>query len=146
MIRCWHFYRLTDGVFTPSRLCTSDPALAVANTPPGCAAWGGEVDPESQRVDLATGGLVDWQPPQPSRAHVWDRTTRRWALTPEAAQREADRINARRRIEALELAQRRPLRELALDASNQAALARLQQIETEIATLRPAVARGSLTR
>lgn len=143
----WHFYDLATGLFTRQRLAASDQDLVAANTPPGCGAYAGEVDPDSQRVDVATGDLVDWQPPRPSEDHAWDTERRRWELSPAAAKREAERIDAQRRITALEIAQLRPLRELLLDQSSQPARARLAEIDAEIATLRPAVAaRGSLTR
>lgn len=140
MIRCWYFYRLTDGTFTRARLCTSDPALAVANTPPGCGAYAGDVDPDSQRVDIETGEIVDWQPPRPSDDHEWDADRRRWEMSPAAAKREAERIDAQRRIDALEQSQLRPLRELLLDQTSETARARLAEINAEIVTLRPAVA------
>lgn len=144
-MKTWHFYDLTTGLFTRQRLVTSDDALLAANTPAGCGAHAGAVDPDSQRVDLATGELVDWQPPQPSVDHEWNTDSRRWELTPAAAKREAAALDAQRRIEALEIAQLRPLRELLLDQTSQPARARLAEIDAEIATLRPAVARGSLT-
>ncbi len=135
----WHFYDLTTGLFRRQRLASSDPALVEANTPPGCGAYAGAVDPESQRIDLATGALVDWQPDQPSSEHEWDPAARRWELTRDAAKREARRIDAEREIERLERQQLRAMREVALDGGNEDAKTRLRAIDDEIAALRPAL-------
>lgn len=140
-MKTWHFYDLETGLFTRQRLAASDAALVDANTPAGCGAFAGDVDPDSMRVDLDTGQVVDWQPPAPSEEHQWNADARRWELPPEAAKREAEGIDAQRRIEALELQQLRPLRELLIDQSSAPARAKLAAIEDEIATLRVAAAR-----
>lgn len=137
----WHFYRLADGIFTRATIAATHAELVAENTPEGCGAIAGDIDPDSMRVDLETGQVVDWQPPAPSDEHQWDADARRWDLPPEAAKREAERIDAQRRIEALELQQLRPLRELLIDPDSQAARAKLIEIEDEVATLRVAAAR-----
>lgn len=42
----------------------------------GCVL--GDYDGMCYRVDLETGDVVDYQPPQPSPNHVWDVGTKRW--------------------------------------------------------------------
>lgn len=139
----WHFYRLSDGTFTRQSMVTADAELVAANTPSGCAAIAGNIDPDSMRVDLETGSVVDWQPPAPSDEHEWQPDERRWQLKPAAARREADAVNAQRRIEALERRQLRSLRELLIDNSNAAARRELATIEDEITALRPKLRRNN---
>lgn len=85
----WHFYRLSDGIFTGRALTAPSLAALQANTPEGCGALLGVSDWQSQRVDLATGLLVDWQPPAPAddelRTWRWDDSARRWVPVPTAA-------------------------------------------------------------
>ncbi|GCL61483.1 tail fiber assembly protein [Pseudaquabacterium pictum] len=90
-IRTWHFYRLADGILTGRAvtLDDSDEALLQANTPPDCAAVAGVSDWQAQRVDLASGALMDWQPPQPADTALqtwrWDAAARRWLPVPTTA-------------------------------------------------------------
>lgn len=42
----------------------------------------GEHDPLSQRVDLQSGEVIDYQPPQPGPRYVWDATAKRWVYVP----------------------------------------------------------------
>lgn len=84
------FYRVFDGVFT-GRSYIGQADRVEAKTPPGCAAIEARLvaDWQSQRVDLATGAVVDWQPPQPEptkwETWTWDATTRRWTPAPTLA-------------------------------------------------------------
>jgi rare lipoprotein A (peptidoglycan hydrolase) len=89
-------------------------------------------------MDVANGGVIDYQPPQPSPDHEWNADARRWDLSAAAAERIGRRAQAASRIEALERAQARPIRELAIDPSNAEARKRLEAIEGEIASLRDA--------
>ena len=135
MIR-WHFYRQSDGVFLPQSF--SGPANSVeANTPDGCRAFAGDVAIMSQRVDLETGRLVDYQPPQPNADHEWDATTKRWRKRVDVVQRETRRANAVQAIEAAERAQARAVREALLATlPDGPEKTRLQQIEDQIAARR----------
>lgn len=78
-----HFYRLDTGQFTGGVYIGSD---LDANTPPGCGATVGVADWQAQRVDLATGAVVDWQPPAPAddaiQTWAWDEASRRWLASP----------------------------------------------------------------
>lgn len=115
-LRMWSFYSLADGTFTGRRFTTSSPELLAANTPEGCAAIAGRHDRQTARVDLETGEVVAYEPPPDAR-------------------RERDRAEAR--IARLESRQARPIRELFLNPNNAEAKRRLQEIEDEIAALRP---------
>jgi Domain of unknown function (DUF4376) len=98
--RTWSFYDTATGALAPSAL-TCAAAQVAANTPPGHAAIEGRFDPLSQRVDLATGQVVDYQPPAPAadelRTWAWDEATRRWVAVPTLA---ALKLAARDRIKA----------------------------------------------
>lgn len=76
-----YFYDLQTGVFSGKSL--GGPVDWVdSNTPDGMGAWSGPVDPKSQRVDIATGELIDYQPPKPADTSdtvwTWDYDSRRW--------------------------------------------------------------------
>ena len=120
MNKSWQFYDRATGLFSSRAFAGPERALA-ANTPDGCAAIEGRYDRNTQRVDVASGQVVAYQRP------VSEVDTER---------READRRRARRRIDELERAQLRPLRELAIEPANQEAKRRLEQIEDEIVRLR----------
>jgi hypothetical protein len=61
----------------------------------------GAFDSLSQRVNLATGEVEDFQPPQPNSAHEWNADTKRWELT-QAAQA-AKKAEAAARAELIRL-------------------------------------------
>lgn len=89
----WSFYDLATGKVA-DLVITSDAAAAELNAPTGHAPIAGPLDPLSQRVDVATGAVVDWQPPAPpddaSQTWAWDAEARRWVSRPTiAAQRAA---------------------------------------------------------
>lgn len=96
------FYRLADGMLTGARFSGPEDWVP-ANIPAGCGAIDGWHDAMSYRIDLATGAVVDWQPPKPSSDaytdHEWNAQTRRWAPVETVAgkrRRLADRVNALR--------------------------------------------------
>ena len=111
---------------------------ALAGIPTGCAVKAGRFDHLSHRVDIAADGhpVIDWRPEQPSPDHEWDGAAKRWNLSAAAADRQQRHADALARIAALEAAQARPLRELALTPGDPTALGRLREIEAEIASLR----------
>lgn len=80
----WSFYRLADGIFTSATYAASDDTHLSVNTPSGCSAIKGSFDLLSQRVDIETGEVVDYQPLRPSTDHEWNMETKRWQLTAEA--------------------------------------------------------------
>jgi hypothetical protein len=155
-----HFYDSKTGLFTGVSLHTNltDPkavkTFIAKSTPRGHGSYVGYVDALSQKMDVATGQLVDYKPPQPSPKHEWNPTTKRW-------QRQVGlkRSAALARIAELEKGQHRTVRETlirachAVDAikeslapgspqvreavdSMYASLARLEVLETELGQLR----------
>lgn len=77
----WYLYKADDGLFT-GRSIDCPPQYLEVNVKEGEGCILGPVDPFSQRVDMATGELVDYQPPQPSANHTWDLGSRRWVYVP----------------------------------------------------------------
>jgi hypothetical protein len=129
------FYHKDTGLFHGRNLMTDNPDLIASNTPLNhIAIEGGDFDLLSQRVDVATGLVVDRLPPQPSTDHEWNTAIRRWQLKPEVVAIEDARRNALERIRFLELKALRSLREHALGQA--AAIDRLKTIDDEIAQLR----------
>jgi hypothetical protein len=132
------FYHKDTGLFHGRNLMTDDSQLIAPNTPADYIAIEGDhFDLLSQRVDVATGLVVDRLPPQPSSDHEWNAAIRRWQLKPEVVAIEDARRNALERIRFLELKALRALREHAL--GHAAAIVRLKTIDDEIAQLRAAL-------
>jgi hypothetical protein len=125
--RSVHFYDAVTGVFTGRSFTVSEDAGGMhaaavkANTPAGLAAFEGDCDPATQRVDTASGQLVPYQPPPPTPEQV--AKARRRRSMPTMAQ-----------IHALEVSQARVLREAVL--GDNAALQRLRTIDEAIIKLR----------
>lgn len=132
----WSFYDLETGLFSGRTF--SGPQGCKENTPIGHGAHEGQVDHLSQRKDLNTGALVDYQPPQPSPDHEWSADQKRWQLSTAAQQRLIARELALARIAVLEASQHRAIRESAL--AYDGAKARLQAIDDEIVKLRVTLA------
>ena len=84
----WSFFSQSDGSFS-SKTCGGDEIEAVAMAPDGHLPIAGAFDRLSQRVDLATGEVIDWQPDAPAddelRTWAWDEATRRWVAMPTLA-------------------------------------------------------------
>jgi hypothetical protein len=133
----WTIFDLSSGLFVGRTFHGTRASLAL-NIPSGCGAVEGRHDYLSRRVDIESGEVVEYQPPQPSPDHEWNATTKRWALSAAVQERNARRGAARAQIAALESAQVRPQRELLLDPTNADARKRLEAIEIQIITLRSA--------
>jgi hypothetical protein len=155
-----HLYDAATGLFTGVSLHTNVTgpkaltAFIAENTPAGQSAYVGYVDPLAQKIDVATGQLIDYRPPKPTPAHEWNATTKRWQK-PVGLKRPA----ALARIAELETGQHRTVRETlinvchAVDALKEAlapastpvreavdrmyaTAARLELIEAELGRLR----------
>jgi hypothetical protein len=132
MTQKWHFFDAATGLFA-GRTFSGEEAHLACNTPAGVIAVPDVTDPESQRVDIASGQLVDYQPPQPSSDHEWNTTTRRWRLTATAQAKLKKRQTALAAIGGLEEArQPRAVRDALLGRGTEA----LQKLDGEIAALR----------
>jgi hypothetical protein len=154
-----HFFDSKTGLFTGVSIHTNltEPKavkrFVAENTPSGHGSYIGYVDALSQRMDLASGQIIDYKPPQPSPRHEWNPVTKRWQK--QALKRSA----VLARIADLERGQHRTVRETlirachAVDAIKEslapesqpvrdavdrmyAALSRLELLETELGNLR----------
>lgn len=124
----WSFYDLTTGEFSTRRISSTAPLSLKKLTPAGCAPIRGRYDRRTQRVDIATGAVVE-------------RVRAQSEIDAEAQQ--STRMTALARIRQLEEQQARPLRELAIDPANTAARARLATLDEQIAGLRNSLSTGS---
>jgi hypothetical protein len=154
-----HFYDLKSGLFTGVSIHTNLAApkavkqFVAENTPAGHGSYIGYVDALSQKMDLSSGHIIDYKPPQPSPRHEWNPVTKRWQK--EVLKRSA----VLARIADLEKGQHRTVRETlirachAVDAIKEslapdsqpvreavdrmyAALSRLELLEIELGNLR----------
>ena len=138
MIRRFSFYDKATGLFS-GRIDFVDDADRVdqyisANVATGHGALEGMFDHLSQKVDIETGKVIDYQPPAPSSDHEWNATTKRWELSQAVQQRRAAHEAAMARIASLEASAHRPLREALLGVAG--SRERLERIEAQIAELR----------
>jgi hypothetical protein len=136
MMRRYSFYHQVTGLFSGTTFATDLPTREnlERHTPGGHRPIEGEHDHLSKRVNVATGEVIEYQPPQPSPDHAWDATAKRWSVPPEVTARARARLAAVSEIARLEAAAARPLRELALGDAT--AAERLREIDTQIAALR----------
>lgn len=113
------FYHRETGAIHQVDLQTSDDSIIAANTPADHIAIkqpaGGRLDHLSQRVDIATGEVIDYQPPAPSAGHAWDQASRRWILGPTGLAALNAHNAALHLIARAERASLRALREAVLD-------------------------------
>jgi hypothetical protein len=130
----YSFYHRETGAIHNKKFSTDAVSLLALNTPPGHIAIDGHHDHLSKRVDVATGEIIEYQPPAPSADHEWNAETKRWQPTAAAADLASKRTSAAARIRSLEASQNRAVREHLLGAP--AAAARLKAIDAEITSLR----------
>ena len=141
----WSFFNAETGLFASRRYSGSSEFLP-ANTPVGSIPMEGAYDWQAQRVDLATGQVVDYQPPVPpdtdDETFAWDAGARRWLASPTLAARKRQRAApVQALIDAAEVGQDRAQREAVLALAAGAAVPaeaaqRLGEIETEVLPLR----------
>lgn len=112
----------------PTRTTSPEP-----NCPPGHKEIAGHFDPLSQKVDLASGQVVDYIPPQPSPDHEWNANSKRWNLSVAAMAKITARAAAAARIATLVDSQHTWIRKHAL--GDPAAIQHLREIDDEIAVL-----------
>jgi hypothetical protein len=134
-----HIYNDLTGAFTGVAFCTTPTgakrmeAFVNSHIAPGHTAYKGVVaDPMSQRVDIVSGRLIDYQPRQSSLSPGC--YSKRWEISPALQTVQSLREDAVAQIEALERKQLRPLRELALGMPG--ALERLAELNYQIEALR----------
>jgi hypothetical protein len=135
----WSFYHVATGAFLDRTYSGREEKLA-QNTPADYAAWCGPVDSFSQRINVATKQLEDFQPPSPGDDYEWihdderGNRVRRWKLKLEVQQARERNAASLSRIEELERKQHRRVRELLEDKDPQ-----LKALSDEIASLRKAL-------
>ena len=110
----YSFYHPETGQIHHQAFGTDDARMLKANTPAGYVATPGCLDPLSQRIDVTTGEVVDYQPPSPSADHEWNATTKRWQLNAAVTAKREARRSALASIAALEASQDCAIRELSL--------------------------------
>ena len=130
----YSFYHPETGQIHRQAFGTDDARMLKANTPAGYVATPGCLDPLSQRMDVATGKIVDYQPPSPSIDHEWNATTKRWQINAAVTAKAEAHRSALASIAALETSGVRAVRELALGHAG--ALDRLKALDIEIAAQR----------
>ena len=141
-MRHFHYYDSESGLLHGDALVVNsddrhygDPGhrkMALANCPPGHKPIEGRFDPLSQRVDVATGKVVSYQPDSPSSDYEWHADSKRWRLKPDVAAAQARRVAALAEIARLESGQDRAVREAVLTGNHD----RLAELEARIAALR----------
>jgi hypothetical protein len=133
----YSFYDEITGLFSGRRFSGSE-RLIVKSTPAGMRAIEGRFDRLSQRVDIATGAVIDFQPPAPDNDHEWRENVvngrPRWVKKASVRAAEQRDKAARSRIAELEASQQRAIREHLL--GDAAAAQRLRDIDDEIKSLR----------
>jgi len=142
MMKSWSFASEQTGLIAETVVQCSERRIG-ENTPVGMVAIEGHHDHLSKRVDLATGEVVDWQPPAPPDTDLetfeWDAAPKRprWISKPTAkALVRAENAAIVAQIEREEAKQTRSIRELALTPSSKPAKDALQAIENKVAELR----------
>ena len=138
------FFDPLTGLFL-DQVKTLNEQFIAQNTPDGSVAMEGQHDHLSKRVDLATGEVIDWQPPAPPDTDLetfeWDALSEpkrpRWRARPTAkALVRAENAAIVAQIEREEAKQARSIRELTLSPNSRAAKDSLQAIENKVAELR----------
>lgn len=124
-MKTFSLYEPSTGLFTGETRSGSRPDFVLKMIPAGLAAIEGHFDHRRQRVDLASGEVID----DPALAEV----------NRERSERRAHRAFALDQIAELERKQLRPIRELQIDPTNEQARARVAEIEAQIAELRAAL-------
>ena len=138
MLSC-SFYHKDTGLLNGQHFCTSDEQNIALNTPPDHIAIDGHHDHLSKRVDITTGEVIDYQPPQPSKHHEWNDDTKRWVINADRQAKIDAHHVALQKIDTLEATQNRFLREVHLGVNVEKATARLKAIEEEIVELRKSI-------
>jgi hypothetical protein len=109
----WSIYDAETGLFIGRTVGADNIVTVELNTPAGCKAMPGLFDPETQRVDLETGTVVEWVAP---------------ATPPTPAEQVA---MAAQRLASIDRQSQRALRELAINPDDSTARARIVALEQE---------------
>lgn len=127
------FYHKETGAIHPNCFFSTNERAIALNTPAGFAVIDGHLDCLSQRVDVATGKVVDYQPPSPSADHEWNAATKRWQLNAAASAKASAALAARLRIGEIEQLSTRLARQCILGING--AREALAALEAEVTQL-----------
>jgi hypothetical protein len=135
----FYFYDETTGILNASCMmihAQNAKDTAQLNCPAGhkVIAAASNIDALSQRVDIATGEVIDYQPPQPSADHEWNADRKRWTVKPHIEAAQQARTDALVAISRLETQALRAMREALLGQTS--AFGRLAILDAQIAELR----------
>lgn len=143
-MRTASYYDVLTGVFHRQHFCTSSienfATVAELNAPSGHRWIEGRFDYLSQRFDIASGQVVDYQPSQPSEDHEWDSDLRRWRKRADVVERERIRAETIDQIDQLQLKQLRAVTELLANADNAEARKHFDERRAQIESLRAQLA------
>ena len=137
----YSFYDLKTGHFLQGYKTLGSESQLRDNTPDGFGAMEGVWDSLSQKLDHATGLVVDWRPVAPVDdawlTWTWDEVVRRWISTPTDASTYMDKQAViKAEMTRLEATQARPMRELMIDPTNTTERLKLEQIDLQLEALR----------
>jgi len=113
-MKTWHFFRNDSGLFDGRSFSATDAVALSLNVPEGFGAIEGVTDWQSQRVNVTTAEIVDYQPPSPGATHKWDSSNKRWIVRPEIIERDRREAEIIAGLKELDAKLVRPLGELAL--------------------------------
>lgn len=133
------FFHKETGLLNGKHLLVSDDSAVALNMPEDHEAIDhpatGMLDHLSQRVEVQTGQLVDYQPPPPSEDHEWNERIKRWQLRDEVVKARNIRTDARTRITQLRTDQHRYALCVLTDPADEDARDALKRIRAEIEEL-----------
>lgn len=141
-MKSYSFYDRRSGLFIgKTRTVPDSRRVDEIVVPDGCGMVEGTIDHLSKRVDLVSGLVVDYQPPQPDADHEWNKSSRRWEKRAAVVAREYRRKTGLARIAELESKQARIEREIRLrpeevGTDGKTPLLRLEELDAEIARVR----------
>jgi hypothetical protein len=134
MMRSYSFYHKDTGLFDGRVFTTDDEGSLQRNGRADHVVIEGAHDHLSKRVDIATGLVIEYQPPKQSNDREWNAKTKRWELTAAVVDLASKRAAAAARIAQLDVSSVPILREYALGING--ASEKLRAINDEIAALR----------
>lgn len=136
-MKLYSYYHKDTGLFDGQQVMVTDIRGIEGHIPADHMAIEGHHDPLTKKVDLTTGNVVDYQPPQPSDDHEWHEPSKSWVIKQSILDEQARRNAIMVQINALEAKQPRVIRDIFLNsADGSAAMKQLHDIEDQIVELR----------
>lgn len=133
------FFHKETGILNGKHLLVSDDCAVALNIPADHEAIDHPpehmLDHLSQRVEVETGAVIDYEPPRPSEEHEWNAQVKRWQLRAEVVRERAVRTDNRLRVTQLRTDQHRFALRVLTDPEDDDARHALKRIRDEIGTL-----------